>query len=93
MSKIIVTQAKKAQKRVLRIANGMSFEEIQHIIDSMDCNDNRFRSNGSQKIFTAYIQGWRGNDVDNVAPLKPASKISILLGNISTYFSNLKGNT
>ena len=72
MPKIIVTQSKKIQKRVLKIAKGMSFDDIQHVIDSMDCNDHRFSSGESQKVWQAYLNGWRGNDVDNVNPMVKA---------------------
>tara|TARA_R110000824_G_scaffold369445_1_gene558924 strand:- start:478 stop:750 length:273 start_codon:yes stop_codon:yes gene_type:complete len=71
MSHIIVTQPKKTQKRVLRIAEGMSFIEIQHIIDSMNKNTNRFGSNQSIAVYKAYQQGWRGNEIDNVASMIP----------------------
>ena len=83
MNKIIVTESKKTQKRVLKFASGQSFEYIQSIIDSIDKNDNQLGTNRSISVYKAYLQGWRGNDVDNVKPMKPESLISSVISKIS----------
>lgn len=89
MANIIVTQSKKIQKRVLKIAAGMSIDDIQHVIDSMDCNDHRFSSGESQKVWKAYIAGWRGNDVANALPLTPTK--TGFIGRIKNAVNALRG--
>jgi hypothetical protein len=91
MNKILVHGSKKTQHRVLRICNGLNFNEIQFIINSIYMNDPRFNPTESQKIYIAYQNGWRGNDADNVKAMIDPSKKGFF-GKSIDYFKLMIGS-